>query len=118
MKNIKFFAIAFMAFGLSQCKVGTKTSMTDVLPVEPDYNDSTQWYVSDRQSEADVFYIISTETGDYPLPDGHVSHFADTYNDSVRTPLYHEIYLRGKLLNNKSKGLVNTIRREARECLL
>lgn len=101
MKNIKFFAIVIMAFGLTQCKVGTKTSMTDVLPVEPDYNDSTQWYVSDRQSEADVFYIISTETGDYPLPDGHVCHFADTYNDSVRTPLYSEMLGVDTLLSGK-----------------
>ena len=34
-------------------------------PAEPDYRDSTQWYITDRGAAADVFYIISTETGDY-----------------------------------------------------
>jgi len=37
-------------------------------PAEPDYRDSTQWYITDRGAAADVFYIISTETGDYTMP--------------------------------------------------
>ena len=43
------------------------------------------------------------------------------YCDKVKKQaeiIFRDTYLRGKLLNNKSKGLVNTIRREARECLL
>lgn len=60
------------------------------LPKEPDYSDSTQWYITDRGGVADLFYIISTETGDYSS-DGIVYHHADTYNDSLRTPLYGEM---------------------------
>ena len=63
----------------------------DVLPAEPQYADTTQWYITDRHAPADIFYIISTETGDYPLPGGRVSHFSDTYNDSTRQPLTGEM---------------------------
>ena len=61
------------------------------VPAEPDYQDTTQWYITDRQAEADVFYVISTETGDYTLPDGATCHYADTYSDSLRAPLYAEM---------------------------
>lgn len=64
---------------------------SDVLPAMPDYNDSTQWYVEDRHAEADIFYIISTESGDYQTLDGQTCHFADTYNDSVRVALHGEM---------------------------
>ena len=64
---------------------------TDILPSMPNYNDTTQWYVSNRHAPADIFYIISTETGDYPLANGKTSHYADTYNDSIRTYLYGEM---------------------------
>ncbi len=73
--------------GISLSSCGNSTDM----PAAPDYSDTTQWYVSDRQAPADVFYIISTETGDYTLPDGRVCHWADTYNDSLRAPLYAEM---------------------------
>ena len=43
-------------------------------------HDSTRWYITDQGVAADVFYIISTETGDYTLPDGEVCRYADTYN--------------------------------------
>ena len=53
-----------------QChKSNNKITSTDVLPAEPDYKDLNQWYISDRQADADVFYITSTETGDYTLAD-------------------------------------------------
>jgi len=67
-----------------------KTSITQV-PEAPDYQDTTQWFVTDRQAAADVFYIISTETGDYVLPNGEHCHYADTYSDSLRAPLYAEM---------------------------
>ena len=70
----------------SGCKNGTVA-----VPVAPDYQDPTQWYITDRQAAADVFYIISTETGDYPLPNGEICHYADTYSDSLRAPLYGEM---------------------------
>lgn len=61
------------------------------LPAAPDYNDTTQWYVQDRHAAADIFYIVSTETDDYQLPDGPLFHYADTYNDKVRMGLYYEM---------------------------
>ena len=53
------------------------------VPAEPDYADSTQWYIVDRGAAVDFFYIISTECGDYRL-DGTTLHYADTRNDSLR----------------------------------
>ena len=70
---------------LSACSDGKS------IPAAPDYQDSTQWYVTNRQAAADVFYIISTETGDYRLPNGEMCHWADTYSDSLRAPLYAEM---------------------------
>ncbi|MBQ9675517.1 MAG: DUF3089 domain-containing protein [Bacteroidaceae bacterium] len=61
------------------------------LPKAPDYSDATQWYISDRQADADMFYIISTEIGDYTLEDGTVRHLADTYLDQTRQPMYSEM---------------------------
>ena len=86
------FIIAIIATGLlTQCRMQDKNRLSeDVLPPTPDYSDTSQWYVTDRSGEADLFYIISTETGDYAL-DGEEYHFAHTYNDSVRQPLYSEM---------------------------
>ncbi|MBO4815244.1 MAG: DUF3089 domain-containing protein [Muribaculaceae bacterium] len=61
------------------------------LPMAPDYNDTTQWYVQDRHGVADIFYIVSTETDDYQLPDSPIFHFADTYNNDVRAALHGEM---------------------------
>ena len=72
------------------CFSGSKKETADV-PVAPDYQDATQWYITNRQAAADVFYIISTETGDYLLPNGEICHYADTYSDSLRAPLYGEM---------------------------
>ncbi|MCR5130486.1 MAG: DUF3089 domain-containing protein [Prevotella sp.] len=77
----------------TQCRnEGSELKPTnDILPTRPNYADNSQWYVTERQGVADVFYIISTETGDYPLANGSISHFADTYNDSVRQPMKAEM---------------------------
>lgn len=76
---------------LAQCKNSPQSANQDYLPTPPDYSDTTQWYVSDRSAPADVFYVISTETGDVRLPDGSVCHYADTYNDSTRLPMRAEM---------------------------
>ena len=55
----------------------------DVIPAAPDYKDTTQWYIVDRGAAVDVFYIISTETGDYSR-DGICFHYANTRDDSLR----------------------------------
>ena len=68
-----------------------KTGLTQV-PEEPDYQDTAQWYISDRQATADIFYVLSTETGDYVLPGGDTCHYANTYSDSLRAPLYAEMH--------------------------
>ena len=68
----------------------------------PDYQDSTQWYVNNRQG-VDIFYIISTETGDYVLPNGRACHYADTYAGSLRIPLYGEMLGVDTLLSGRAE---------------
>ncbi len=89
MKQIKHIVLAACLLSLlAQCQ-SPKTSQ-EAPPAAPNYDEASQWYISDRQSQADVFYIISTETGDYTLA-GVPYHHADTYNDSLRAPLYSEM---------------------------
>ena len=71
---------------MAGCRAGNT-----IVPPAPDYRDTSQWYVAQRQAAADIFYIVSTETGDYTLPNGHVCHWADTYSDSLRQPLHAEM---------------------------
>ena len=61
------------------------------IPKSPDYTDTLQWYHTDRDGVADIFYIISTETGDYTLTDGTECHHANTYNDAIRRPMLSEM---------------------------
>ena len=77
--------------GMTMVSCLSNTKETVDVPIAPDYQDSTQWYITNRQAAADVFYIISTETGDYSLPNGKICHYADTYSDSLRAPLYGEM---------------------------
>ena len=84
-------AIAAACLMLAACGATPARSVSDALPNEPDYSDSTQWYMNDRGGQADLFYIISTETGDYTRSEGTLCHYADTYNDSVRGPLRGEM---------------------------
>ena len=86
---------------------------SDVLPAVPDYSDSTQWYVQDRHADADIFYIISTETSDYQV-DGNMCHYADTYNDSVRVALHGEMAGVDRLLS----GELNYYSPYYRQCTL
>ena len=86
---ISWVAFVSAAIGVTCCQ--TRQGQSEPVPAEPDYQDSSQWYVSDRQADADIFYIISTETGDYVLPSGETCHYADTYADSLRRPLYGEM---------------------------
>lgn len=84
-------AMAAACLMLAACGAAPARSVSDALPNEPDYSDSTQWYMNDRGGQADLFYIISTETGDYTRSEGALCHYADTYNDSVRGPLRGEM---------------------------
>ena len=86
----------------------------DILPAAPQYADSSQWYISDRHAPADIFYIISTETGDYPLAGGIISHYSDTYNDSTRLPLLGEMQGVDRLVS----GTLNYYSPYYRQCSL
>lgn len=70
---------------------GCRQARDTALPAAPDYADSTQWHITDRHGAADVFYIISTETGDYLTAGGITRHHADTHNDSTRLPMLAEM---------------------------
>ena len=61
------------------------------IPAPPHYDDSTQWFIVDRHGEADLFYIISTETGDHMMGND-TCHFADTYDCYLRGRMRHEMY--------------------------
>lgn len=80
MKRYLYLALA-LAAALAAC-----SPKGEMIPEEPDYGDTTQWYIADRGAAVDVFYIVSTECGDY---DNY--HYADTHNDSIRALLYGEM---------------------------
>ena len=67
-----------------------KLQPVEDIPVPPDYADTTQWYITQRDAPVDIFYIISTETGDYTLHN-LPCHYADTRNDSIRQLLHGEM---------------------------
>ena len=81
MHTMKMAAVLGLAFCFVAC-----APKGDVVPAEPDYGDTTQWYIADRDAAVDVFYIVSTECDDY----GNC-HYADTRNDSIRELLYGEM---------------------------
>ncbi len=70
---------------------------SEPIPDKPDYFDSSQWYIVDRGADVDIFYIVSTECGDYNR-DGKVCHYADTRDDSLRQLLIGEMVGVDKLL--------------------
>ena len=61
------------------------------LPRVPDYADPSQWFIRDRGGSADLFYVISTETGDHMMGND-TCHYADTYDDYLRGRMKHEMY--------------------------
>ena len=92
-------SLVAVLFAVVACS--TKQTADGVIPAEPNYEESSQWYITDRQGEADIFYIISTETGDYPSADGSMCHYADTYADSLRLPMLSEMEGVDTLLSGK-----------------
>ena len=61
------------------------------IPQKPFYDDSTQWYIQDRNGEADIFYVISTETADHMMG-GDTCHYADTRDEVLRKKMLREMY--------------------------
>ncbi len=97
--------IAFLLCGIiffaSCAERGSITAQHEVIPQQPDYADTSQWYTTNRGGEADIFYIISTETGDYSLSMNEICHYADTYADSLRAPMLSEMKGVDDLLGGK-----------------
>ena len=57
----------------------------DIVPTEPDYADSTQWYISRGSIGADVFYILPTCVFNVLDPEAKtVCRYMDTYNPDQR----------------------------------
>lgn len=98
---------------LSSCGHRGGKMPTDTTPAPPDYADSTQWYTADRHAGVDIFYIVSTETGDYTVA-GLPCHYADTYSDSVRSLLLGEMRGVDRLLS----GTLNFYSPYYRQCTL
>lgn len=95
-KQIGAVLLALLVLGTFYVTRGTKDAeglegKSEAVPQQPDYADSTQWYWTNRQAEADIFYIASTETGDYALGNGQMCHYADTYTDSLRRNIEGEM---------------------------
>lgn len=87
----------------------------ELLPTQPAYADTSQWYIASRGADVDLFYIISTETGDYKQPGGNeVYHWADTRNAACRTPMMAEMKGVDELLS----GTLNFYSPFYRQCTL
>lgn len=99
--------------GSISCRNSRVAQAEDVVPAQPDYADSTQWYITQRDAPVDLFYIISTETGDYTI-EGIPCHYADTRNDSIRQLLFGEMQGVDQLLS----GSLNYFSPYYRQCTL
>ena len=65
-------------------------SVVGPIPQRPSYDNPSMWYIQSRGGEADLFYIISTETGDHMMG-GDTCHLADIYNMELRKPMQKEM---------------------------
>lgn len=90
MRANTFFPVAFaiLLVTLTSCR---NSRPAESIPKAPDYSEAMQWYVTARGGVADIFYVTSTETGDYTLQDGTPCHYADVYAEERRTPLLAEM---------------------------
>lgn len=86
---MSFFAVTLL-FVFSSWDDG-RGDLIGPIPLKPLYDDPTQWYIEDRGGEADLFYIISTETGDH-LIGNDTCHFADTRDEYLRGRMKHEMH--------------------------
>ncbi|MBR2207021.1 MAG: DUF3089 domain-containing protein [Prevotella sp.] len=66
------------------------SASTDILPPAPDYGDASQWYIHDQKGVADIFYVISTETGDH-MEGTDTCHFANTKDPLQRSQMLMEM---------------------------
>ncbi|MBQ6069762.1 MAG: DUF3089 domain-containing protein [Bacteroidales bacterium] len=109
---LSLLCLAYVCSTLS-CRNQPATSPLATIPTAPNYADNSQWYIVDRHASVDLFYITSTETGDYSLR-GLSCHYADTYNDSTRQLLLGEMVGVDQLLS----GGLNFFSPYYRQCTL
>ena len=62
----------------------------EVVPEAPDYGLGNSWYITDRSSDVDLFYIASTETFDYKVK-GAAVHYAWAADSSACSGIRHEM---------------------------
>ena len=93
MNRLKVAFMVLVCTGMAMLLLswGSDVKTDGPVPPAPDYADSTQWFMADRQGEADIFYIISTETGDHMIG-SDTSHYADTHDPYQRSRMRHEMY--------------------------
>ncbi len=89
--NLKSFVASTLILLSATAILASCCHQAENLPPAPNYADTTQWYIRQRNAPVDVFYIISTETGDYTSANGLQCHYADTYNDTLRTAMLGEM---------------------------
>ena len=110
----------FLAISLCSCRHSTSVN---VIPKAPEYADTSQWFVIDRGANVDIFYIVSTEIGDYVYDDSmgqyagvkdSIIHYADTRWEKTRQAL------RGEMVgvDNLLSGDLNFFSPYYRQCSL
>lgn len=62
----------------------------EIMPPAPHYEDASQWYIHDQNGVADIFYVISTETGDH-MEGADTCHFANTQDPLQRSQMFKEM---------------------------
>lgn len=114
MNKIIVYQLLILTILFVSCRQNRTVPAThETTPPIPDYADGSQWYIVDRQAPVDLFYIVSTEIGDYKL-DGFDCHFAHTYYDSIRQPLMGEM----KGVDSLLSGSLNFYSPFYRQCSL
>ena len=80
LKSTLAILLAAATFAFAACSPKSKTTVPD----KPDYSLGSSWYISNRSSDVDLFYISSTETFDYDTL-GKIVHYAWA-SDSASCP--------------------------------
>ena len=104
MNSLRYTFLSLVLIGLtlllSSWNDEERRAIIGPLPPEPDYTDSTQWFIINRGGEADLFYIISTETDDHMMGDD-TCHLADTYDETLRKNMLKEMVAVDSLYSGK-----------------
>lgn len=85
MKKLILLAV-LTALTLTACKEKDK----EIVPDAPDYTQAYEWYITDRGSDFDLFYICSTSTFDYKK-DGATVHYSWATDTAACHGIYEEM---------------------------